>query len=99
MDGSNPSQDPATVTPERPSITIRFAGPGSAEVASVEAPGIGLGQLYLAAWLLDAIARENRQGELTKAALGGGLTPGMQNIVRDIMAGRPVGPGPHGRRD
>lgn len=71
-------------------LVIRFAGPGSSEVVAIEAPGLTPNQLYLAAWLVETIARENRQGELLKAAGQGALAPGMADIVRDIMAGRPA---------
>ncbi len=51
---------PAETEPERPAITIRFAGPQSAELAILCDPTVTDGQLYAAAWVLDAMAHEVR---------------------------------------
>lgn len=51
----------------KPSVTVEFAGPDSAQM-TVRAEGVSHGQLYAAAWLLDQVAREYRQGELLAKA-------------------------------
>jgi hypothetical protein len=74
----------------QPRIVLAFAGPDRADVAA-RLDGVTPAQLFLAAWYLDALAREVRQGQLQQAALGA-LAPGGQaeldRIVQDIMGGR-----------
>lgn len=78
--------------PAQPALVIRFAGQGLAQVVGVDGPDVTPHQLYLAAWLLDAMAREARQGEVMRS-MGGGLTPDMARVVQDIMGGRPAAGG------
>lgn len=74
----------------QPRITLTFAGPDRADVAA-KLDGVTPAQLFLAAWYLDALAREVRQGQLQQAALGA-LAPGGQaeldRVVQEIMGGR-----------
>ncbi len=61
-----PAPEPAAPV----SIVLTFSG---LEV-TVKAEGVTPSQLYLAAWYLDAVAREVRAGTIARQALGGIVT-------------------------
>lgn len=82
-----PPADPASSRPAASRIVLTFPGPDAA-TASVQAENVTLGQVYAAAWFLDAWARELRQGDLVKSSLAGGLTPDLAAIAQSVMAGR-----------
>lgn len=82
--GSNRRGSSEPVT--RPRIVLTFAGVGMADVLDVAMDGISLGQLYAAAWQLDALARELRQGDATRKALES-MTPGGGSALADVLAG------------
>lgn len=70
-------------TPEPgPQVIISFGGPLSAEV-QIRAEHVSPGQLYLAAWLLDAFAHEVRAGQVTQAAIGG-LVTAPESVLADL---------------
>lgn len=70
-----------------PRIILTFAGVGMAD-ASIALDRVSPAQLYMAAWLLDAIAHEARGGQLAKAALGG-IVGAPASILDDLRrAGR-----------
>lgn len=55
-------------TPARPQIMLTFAGPGMADFAIAATPDIEPAQVYAAAFVIDAWAREIRAGvELERA--------------------------------
>lgn len=51
----------------KPRIVIEFAGPGMADNTIAWSDGVTTGQLYGAAWVLDAAAREIRAGEVARS--------------------------------
>jgi hypothetical protein len=53
-----------------PSVSITFPGPGLAD-PTINLENVTPGQLMAAAFLLDCIAREVRQGQVTRQAMGG----------------------------
>lgn len=56
--------------PRKPQLVIEFGGVGSAEMTFRPDPDVTVAQLYAAAWLLDAWARETRAGQAVLAAQG-----------------------------
>lgn len=77
---------------ERPRIILEFAGPGTADLM-IRIEGASPAQLYTAAWFLDALAHETRQGQLMQQAVTG-LTvarPGAPAGVDTIAALRQKG--------
>jgi len=81
--GTAPEPSPMPV----PEIVISFAGPLSAE-ATVRAERVSPGQLFLAAWLLDALAHEVRAGEVAKAAMTGIVGAPVDMLAQLRRAGR-----------
>jgi len=51
-------------------VVITFPGPGLAD-PTIRAENVTPGQLMAAAFLLDCLAREVRQGQVTRQAMGG----------------------------
>lgn len=56
--------------PAKPRIVIEFGGPGLADSSITWTEGMTTGQLYSAAWVLDAYAREMRAAEVLNAQRG-----------------------------
>jgi hypothetical protein len=73
------------VQPGRPRIVLEFAATGMADILEPTLDGVTLGQVYAAAWYLDALARELFQGEQTRRALAA-MAPGSSSAVADILA-------------
>lgn len=69
MSATKPNGAAPEPPPPPPSqIVLTFAGPGLAD-CTFAMPGVGLGQLYAGAWLLDQLAREARGGAVAKEAM------------------------------
>lgn len=68
-------------------VVVTFPGPGSSE-ASVKAENVSLGQLMVAAYLLDCVTREARTGQLTQQALGSVIPAPADAIAQLRRAGR-----------
>ena len=64
-----PAGNGAATEPEpAPTLTLRWVGPGAADFSITPSPNLQAAQLYAAAWLLDAYAREVRMGQAAAAA-------------------------------
>lgn len=87
MDTDKDNGQPKAPEPAPVRIVLTFAGPGSADV-TMRAELVTPGQVYLAAWYLDAVARELRQGQLTQQALAGAIPEDVAKIARELMAGK-----------
>lgn len=57
--------------PPGSTITLSWTGAGSTGLSVRVGPAVTLEQLYLAAFFLDVLAHEARQGDLTRAAMAG----------------------------
>lgn len=84
-------QEPATPPPPAPSIVLVFGGVASAEI-TMRAEHVTPGQLYLAAWYLDQVAREVRAGQVQQTAMGSlvqaaGLSPEAIQAAMDSLRG------------
>lgn len=66
--GHDHSAEPAAPA-SGPAIVLTFTGPGEAGF-TVAAADVSPAQLYAAAWFLDQLAREVRQGIVTREAMG-----------------------------
>lgn len=70
---TEPHNGQAAPEPPRPSLLLRWAGPGQSDVEVIAEGGLSLSQLMGGAFLIECVAREARQGEVTRAALSKGL--------------------------
>jgi hypothetical protein len=86
---AEPAAEPAPAEPaHRPRIVIEFAGPGSADCTIVPDPDVTPSQLYGAAWLLDAGAREARARQVMGPVLGRLAIPGLEGFSLPPAPGR-----------
>ena len=81
MAADAPREPQPAPVPDAPRVIITFAGRGSS-ACRIEAPGIDPGQLYLAAWLLDALAHETRQGQLIQEQAA--AIPNLQTVLEQL---------------
>lgn len=73
---------PAEAPPIPVVITFTFTGPNSVDF-KVDLGTASTGQLYLLAWFVDQLAREVRQGDLTRQAMKG-LTVSPASILDQL---------------
>ena len=85
---SRPAEDPE-VGQEPARIVLEFGPAGSADCVIQFKGGVTPGQVYAGAWLLDAGARELRQGQLMSAAMNGltkvpSMPAGLDELIRKM---------------
>ena len=79
-----PDAAPSGASEPPPRLVIEWAAVGSCEL-TVNAAGVSLAQLMTAAYLIDCMAREARQGAITREAMAG-LTVAPADLLAQLGA-------------